>query len=435
MKLTLYRLATTLGAPLIRLYLWRRMRRGKEDSTRFCERLGRASRSRPSGKLMWIHAASVGESLSALPVIARLRRERNDWSILLTTGTVTSARLMGERLPEGVIHHYIPVDRIAYVRRFLDHWQPDFALWMESELWPNLVIETRARAIPMMILNGRISSRSWERWQKNKALIGQLLGAFTLVMAQSERDGERFRELGAQDVHAPGNIKFAAEALPADKDDLRRLRTLTQGRPLWLAASTHAGEEALCGRIHSTLREKIPGVLSIIAPRHPERGAQVAAELGAMGLHVARRSTGQMPTSETDIYLIDTLGEMGALYRLSGIAFMGKSMPSKATKSGGGQNPIEPALLDCALIWGPDMSNFEGICEKLLNAHAALQADDEIDLGRQIEHLLNNDDVRTRMAARARAIATAETGVLERVLDALAPYLKAEEKGGTDARA
>ena len=426
MTLALYRMATFLGGPLIRLYLNRRIRQGKEDPARLNERLGLTSLPRPQGKLVWIHGASVGEALSILPLIDRIRRDRADWSILVTTGTVTSARLMAERLPQGVMHQYVPVDRVAYVRRFLEHWKPNLGLWMESEFWPNLVVETRASAVPMVVVNGRMSERSFAEWQKNKGMIRQLLRAFRLILAQSDVDADRFRALGAKAVEMPGNIKYACAPLPVEAEALTQISAWLADRPRWLAASTHAGEETIVARAHLKLRTDFPGLLTFIAPRHPHRGESIAADLAAMGLKVARRSLGQPIDADTDVYIADTLGEMGLFYRLAQVTLIGKTLAS-----GGGQNPIEPAQLGCALIFGPDMSNFAAIAKTLLDAGAAVQIADEAALTTDVARLLHDHDALDKMVDAAKTQAQAQAGVTDRVLAALTPYFE----GVPDARA
>lgn len=425
MTLALYRMATSLGGPLIRLYLNQRVKRGKEDPARLDERLGRASIPRPAGKLVWIHGASVGEALSTLPLIDAVREHYPDWTILLTTGTVTSARLMAERLPEGVIHQFIPVDRVSYVRRFLEHWKPNLGLWVESEFWPNLVVETRASAVPMVVLNGRMSEKSFTGWMKNRAMIRQLLTAFRLVLAQSDIDGERFSALGAKSVAISGNLKFACAPLPADTTALIHLQDQLSDRPCWLAASTHAGEEDIIGRTHAALKAVYPRLLTIIVPRHPERGPAVATGLNAFGLNVALRSQNEAINGETDIYVADTMGELGLFMRLVDIVFIGKTLAG-----GGGQNPLEPAQLNCALIFGPDMSNFQAVSETLLNGGAALNITNEATLIEAIALLLSDADKRAAMCAAAHRVTEAEAGVVNRVMAALAPYFE----GGPDAR-
>lgn len=429
--LALYRFFSDAAAPLIGLYLAIRKTRGKEDRARFGERLGRAGRDRPSGPLVWAHAASIGESLSLLPLIERLITDRPGLAVLVTTGTVTSARLMDERLPLGGFHQYVPVDRIVYVRRFLDHWRPDLALWAESEFWPNLITETQIRGTPMVLVNGRVSPRSFIGWQRFGGLIERLLGGFTLCLAQTEADAERLRRLGAAGAEYVGNLKFSGLPLPVDGERLTRFEKALGDRPRWLAASTHPGEEEIVARVHRQLAADHPGLLTIIVPRHPDRGAAIAAALTAGGLAVARHSAGDAVEPGTSIYLADTLGELGLFYRLVGIAFMGKSLVPL-----GGQNPLEAARLDCAIVHGPHMMNFEDITERLKEQNASLEVADERALTAALERLLTDSGERDRMATAAGALASAEAGVLDAVLAALGPHLEPlARKDATRARA
>ncbi|MDP6474824.1 MAG: glycosyltransferase N-terminal domain-containing protein [Alphaproteobacteria bacterium] len=359
----IYRGISRLAAPAIDIWLARRRRQGKEDKARFAERLGHAGRARPEGRLAWAHAASIGEALAVLPLAERL--EAQGLNVLITSGTVTSAGILEQRLPAGMIHQYVPIDRPAPVRRFLDHWRPDAAIWVESELWPNLVLATSARAIPMVMVNARMSERSARRWRRMPRLIAPLLGAFDICLAQSEEDGRRLRALGAPSVSLVGNIKYDAPPLPVDEAALHNLRRQIGERPHWLAASTHPGEEAAAAEAHAALGETIPGLLTVIAPRHPGRGAEIAELLGAGGIGVARRSTGDRIDAATGFYIADTLGEMGLLYRLAGPVFVAGSLTTH-----GGHNPVEPALLKNALVAGPDMRNFEDSCRALAEAGA-----------------------------------------------------------------
>lgn len=421
MILPLYRTLTTFGQPLIRFYLSRRLKAGKESRERFGERLGQAARERPEGKLAWIHAASVGESLSLLPLIERLRKDRPDWHILCTTGTVTSAMLMTERLPEGAFHQFVPVDRVAYVERFLTHWRPDLVLWAESEFWPNLISRAGARKLPMVLLNGRISEKSFKGWKRFPGLIRSLLGAFSLCLGQSETDAERLVALGAPHSKSVGNLKFAAPPLPADESTLKNLADKIGNRPCWLAASTHRGEEEIAGEVHLSLKKRYPNLLTLIVPRHPGRGVEAATALKARGLSVAQRSVKNELTKYTDIYLADTMGEMGLFYRLAPIVFMGKSI-----LGWGGQNPLEAARLNAALLLGPNMTNFEEITAKFERAHACRRVADADALKEAVADLLDNDGERTRMTKAALNVAKNEAGVLDAVMEELSPYLKGE---------
>lgn len=422
--LALYRAAAGLGGPVIRAYLTLRRMRGKEESARFGERLGVARRGRPDGPLVWAHAASVGESLSLLPLIERLVLAWPRLRVLVTTGTVTSAHLIAGRLPAQSFHQYIPVDRVPYVRRFLDHWRPDLALWTESEFWPNLIVETQARGIPMVLVNGRVSARSFAGWRRFPGLIRTLLGGFKLCLAQTEADAARLRDLGAADAKCVGNLKFSAPPLPAADTDLAKLRDTLGTRPRWLAASTHPGEEAMAARVHRKLKQRHAGLLTIIVPRHPDRGEEITRALRAGGLNVARRSSGDKIAADTDVYVADTLGELGLFYRVAGVAFMGKSLVPL-----GGQNPIEAARLGCAIIHGPHMMNFEDVVERLRVSNAARRVDDEDALAVAIAALLADDAERTRMAATAEAFAAAEAGAVVAVVAELEPFIRPLAEG------
>jgi 3-deoxy-D-manno-octulosonic-acid transferase len=415
--LSLYRAVTTLGEPLISAYLRRRMADGKEDRARFPERQGIASQPRPEGRVVWLHAASVGEAVSVLPVLERIQA-RPDTTALITTGTVSSATLMAGRLPAGAIHQYVPVDRIAWVRRFLDHWRPDLALWLESEFWPNMLTETAERNIPILLLNGRISPRSFGRWQRNPRLARHILSCFQLCLGQTEADAERLRLLGAKKVAAPGNLKFAAPPLPVDDAELDRLSRLIGNRPRWLAASTHVGEELIAGRVHAAIKSRFPNLLTIVAPRHPGRGKSIASELRGLGLTVTRRSAGEPIMASTDVLLADTIGELGLLIRLAPLVFMGKSLTAR-----GGQNPLEPARLEASVLFGPLMDNFDQVASRMEAAKAAHLVSDETALTEAIALRLANPALLRDEGARAGAFANTEAGVLGRVLDLIEPWL------------
>ena len=430
----LYRGLTTLALPLIRLYLARRRGQGKEDAARFGERLGRAGRARPEGPLIWLHAASVGEALSILGLTERILAEFGEVNMVVTTGTVTSARLLAERLPPRAFHQYVPVDRLAWARRFLDHWRPDIALWVESEFWPNLINETQARAITMILLNGRMSLRSFAAWRRWPGLIRPLLGGFALCLAQDEDEAKRLRALGAPSVKAPGNLKFASPPLPVDEAEAERLSHSIGARPIWLAASTHAGEEEIVVEAHRRIAPAHPGLLTVIVPRHPSRGREVALVLERAGMKGALRSSGDAIAPETEIYIADTLGELGLFYRLCPVAFIGGSLIPH-----GGQNLLEPARLDCAVIHGPHMENFRAVVGEMTTAEASIEAGNARDIADAVASLLDDEAARARRVEAARRIATAKDGVIDAVMEELGPFLKALPKGedmeGNRARA
>lgn len=409
--LALYRFATELGSPIIRLYLKRRIAQGKEDQIRFSERKGKSSTPRPTGKLFWAHAASVGESLSLLPLIEALLKEDKFLHILLTTGTVSSAALMADRLPSRAFHRYVPIDRINYVCRFLDHWKPDLALWAESEFWPNLIIETQRRDIPMILVNGRISRKSFAGWKKARTIISRLLQNFELCLGQTEADAERLGQLGAKTYKCIGNLKFAVPPLPADAEELIRLQQNINDRPCWLAASTHNGEEMIAADVHAELKKKYKKVLSILAPRHPTRGPEIARMLEEQkGLNVAHRSRGDPLSEGTDIYLVDTLGELGLFFRLSEIVFIGKSLVPL-----GGQNPLEALKLECAVIHGPHMTNFEKIVSEMSDSNCAITVKNAENLFQEIDCLISNNEKRSLMISNGTTYLRSGSQVIENI--------------------
>ncbi len=427
--LALYRLATRLGGPLFEVALQRRARRAKEDPARLPERLGRPSLPRPEGPLLWLHGASVGEALAVLPLLEALLAARASLQILVTTGTVTSARLMAERLPARARHQFAPVDRPAAWRRFLEHWRPGLLLLVESELWPNLILESRRQGVAMALINGRMSARSAGRWRRLPGAAAELLGGFELCLAQSAPDGERLQALGAGPVRAIGNLKAAAPPLPAPAAALAELGGRLGGRAVWLAASTHPSEDALLLEAHRRLARRLPGLLTIVVPRHPERGAALAAWLQSQGVAVARRALGQVPGADCALYLADTLGELGLFYRLASVALVGKSLLAP----GGGQNPLEAARLGCPVLFGPHMANFAEAAARLVAAGGARQVGDAAELATAVAALLEEPAARAAMAGRARA-AAADSDVLGATLDALAPLLE-RHLGPADAGA
>jgi 3-deoxy-D-manno-octulosonic-acid transferase len=418
MMLSLYRAATILGGPLILMYLKQRKANGKEDLTRFSERLGLAGAERPAGVLIWLHAASVGESLSMLSLIQKLLKDNQNCHLMVTTGTITSARLMNERLPLRAFHQYIPVDRPSYVRRFLKHWRPDIALWAESEFWPNIITQTRACNIPMVLVNGRISPKSFAVWKRIPGLIRTLLQCFTFCLGQSDNDVERLEKLGCSKAENLGNLKFSAPALPVEEHDLNVLKITIGDRPLWLAVSTHSGEEEIIAGVHKKLKHKHPALLTIIIPRHPKRGEDIWHSLEADGSKCVLRSKGDPVTSHTDIYIANTLGELGLFFRLAEIVFMGKSLVPL-----GGQNPLEALCLDCAVLHGPHMMNFQWITEQMIECGCSLQINDEVDLAKNVSLLLSDPSTRRNMIRQGRAFVVSQSQVVDLVAKKIKPIL------------
>jgi 3-deoxy-D-manno-octulosonic-acid transferase len=411
LALGLYRGAWALGAPAARLILSRRARRGKEDPARIGERLGVASRARPEGLLIWIHGASVGEAISVLPLVAALLH-KHQRSVLVTTGTIASAKLMAERLPAGAFHQYAPIDSRAAVQSFLDHWRPDLALFVESELWPNLICETRARAMPMALVNARISEASFRGWRRAKALAHRLLSAFDVVLAQDAAVAARLTVLGAPSVYIGGSLKADAAPLPVDENALAEFMNAIYPRTVFLAASTHQGEEEALLEVATALRDHEAQALTVLVPRHPARGPQIATLAEKREFTVVRRSAGALPGADTEIYVADTMGELGLFYRTTRFVFMGGSLVPH-----GGQNPLEAAILDTAILTGPHTENFEEIYRTLLSAQGEGRIDNAEQLVATVLTLIANPIQTARMAGLAKAAAESLGGALGRTVD------------------
>ena len=416
LALRVYRLASRAATPLVPRLLAKRLARGKEHPTRIGERRGEPSLRRPDGPLIWVHGASVGEMLAVVPLIERICAR--DFTVLVTSGTVTSAALAGQRLPDGAMHQFVPVDVPPFAARFLDHWRPDLALFVESDLWPNLILGCSARKIPMILVNGRISERSFRRWRIVSGASAALLGRFDLCLAQSAADAARYRSLGAPRIATTGNLKLDVPAPPADQAKLDRFCALTRGRPIIVAASTHPGEDEMLVAAHRSLVGHFPQLLTVIVPRHPDRGSSISGLITASGLKPALRSRDEPPSATTDIYVADTLGELGLFYRLSPIVFMGGSLIRH-----GGQNPIEAIKLGAAIVHGPNVFNFADVYAALDESGGARQADTQEALVKQLGLLLAEPTVRDKMHRAGAGVVEELGGALDRTMTALEPYL------------
>ncbi|HEY7670558.1 MAG TPA: glycosyltransferase N-terminal domain-containing protein [Hyphomicrobium sp.] len=413
-----YRALTRYAAPVAPLLLAWRTRIGKEEPARRPERYGEASMPRPSGFLVWFHAASVGEANAVLPVIDATAAEHPEIGLLLTTGTVTSAKLARARLPKGAVHQYVPLDNQDYVRRFLKHWQPDLAVFVESEIWPNLVLETSALSIPLVLVNGRMSFRSFRRWRNRPGLSRPLFSAFSLVLAQNERFAQRFTALGTPRTVAVGNLKADAPPPPVDLAGHKKLAAALAGRTVWLAASTHPGEDDIAAVAHLAMKKARPDLLTVIVPRHPERGPFIARLLAGAGLNVALRSEGKLPEPATDIYIADTIGELGLFYNLVPVALIGGSLVPH-----GGQNPVEAIKLGAAVMTGPHWRNFADAYDELLRAGGAVQVSDAQSLATTALLLLENAQARGRIMSRAEGAIARMGGALPRTIAELEQFL------------
>lgn len=410
-----YRLAGMAAYPFARPYLSYRAAKGKEDKQRRLERFGYSSADRPRGPLVWFHAASVGETLALVPLIREIRKR--DIHVLLTTGTVTSADISRTRLGDDVIHQYVPLDIKICINRFLNYWTPDAAITAESEIWPVTMMELERRHIPQIRVNARISDRSFDRWRNHSDLAEALFSKLALVVVQSDVDAERFRDLGSWPVVTSGNLKGDTDPPPCDQAVLDVYRRQIGNRKTWAAISTFDGEEKAAATVHAAIKSR-DGQLTIIVPRHPERGDEIEAMLKGVNLNVARRSRNDVISPDTDIFLGDSIGEMGLYLRLTELAFVGRSLTAE-----GGQNPLEPAMLGCAVLSGAHVQNFREAYQKLLRSGGGRIIRDVEMLAKAVHYLLANDNERYKMIDAGGKVIQDLRGALSLTLKALEPYI------------
>ena len=416
LALQAYRTGLWIGEPAVAGVLAWRAYRGKEDPRRVAERRGLPGRARPVGPLVWMHGASVGEVLSLVALVEGMIAR--GYSVLVTTGTRSAADLIGSRLPPGAVHQYVPLDAPRWIERFLDHWQPDLAVVAESEIWPNTILALDSLNIPLILVNGRMSERSFRGWERSPRTAEALLSRFAVCLAQTEEDAARFAKLGAPRVSIVGNLKFDAPVPPADPQQLSYLGSMMAGRPVWVAASTHQGEDAAVAQAHATLKARFPNLLTVLAPRHPRRGAEAAACAEAAGLTSARRSAGGRPHPNIDLYVADTIGEMGLFYRLSPLVFLGGSLVPR-----GGQNPIEPVRLDTAVLHGPYTGNFTQVYDALDRAGGAASVADGAELADFVGQLLADGRRLAQMAKLGQRALVPFEGAVARTLAVLDPFV------------
>ncbi|MCM1324536.1 MAG: 3-deoxy-D-manno-octulosonic acid transferase [Acetobacter sp.] len=415
MIIGMYKALMTAMFPLLNAtYIKKRRRIGKEHPQRFNERVGQYTHPRPAGRLYWLHGASVGEAISMLPLIDKLLAEDPELSILVTTGTLTSAEIMQKRLPERAFHQFIPFDVPRFAKRLLVHFKPDAVLWFESELWPALVSEIHKAKIPLILVNGRISDKSFQNWQRFKPVIREILGCFNLCLGQSEQDKNRLKLLGAKRADCYGNLKYAGMPLPVDEAKLEAFKAKIGERPVFFISSTHHNEEEQLAAHFQRLQQAVPEVLILLAPRHPNRGKEIAEMLRHKGFTTALRSMDEVLNADTAVYVADTIGEMGLWYALSAVTFVGGSLINH-----GGQNFMEPARDKNAVIVGPSTQNFVEMLARAKAARAVWQVATAADVIEEVIILLNEPEKLAERQQDAYAWTVRESAVLDGILAAL----------------
>lgn len=411
----LYRLLSIILFPLIAIYILFRVLKGKEHKTRLQERFAIPTMAKPQGDVIWIHAVSVGETNSSLMLVEELLKSLPYASILFTTTTLTSAAILAEKIKTykgRVVHQFLPVDCYFIVRKFLKFWRPQKAIFVESEIWPNFICEARKLRISTVLVNARISKKSFSRWLLAKKIGVNIFNSFSLIFAQSEEDKKRLQQLTFQEVLYFGNLKAQAANLKFDVQELENLKTKIGARKFWLAASTHNGEEKIILAVHRKLKQKFPDLLTIIAPRHPQRAQEIKGL--AADLNFAQRSLKENISNQTEIYLADTLGELGLFYALSDFAFLGGSLVEV-----GGHTPFEPAQLKCAIISGDNVANNQKAFDELIAKQACKSVRNIDELEEAVVKFLQNNELAQIQADKAFAAVSNNGDVVKNIVKLL----------------
>lgn len=419
MLIDIYKALIQVSYPVfIRPYIKKRIKIGKEDPNRLNERLGQPKLPRPEGKLIWMHGASVGETISMLPLIDKILKEDKNIHVMVTSGTVTSADVMSKRLPERAFHQYIPIDNPKFVKNFIQHWQPDLALWFEAELWPSLISEIHKNKIPLVLVNGRIADKAFKHWKMFKFFSKEMLDCFDLCLGQSKEDTRRLNAIGAKDAQYLGNLKYAGFNPPVDADKKQNIVNQIGDRPLWGVISTHNNEEEQIGQYIAEMKKQIPNLFTLIAPRHPQRGVTIQEQLSKLGLNTALRSKNEPIEAKTDVYIADTIGEVGIWYDIAPIIFIGGSLIPH-----GGQNFIEPCRFHDAVFVGPNTQNFTEATERATEAQAITQVKDAKELTQKVVSLLQNANELKDKQEKAYLWAQSEAQVLDGIVKVIKEYL------------
>lgn len=408
----IYQILSVVFSPLIDFYLLIRKWRSKEDSKRIKERFGFAGVKRPRGEIVWIHAASIGESNSALPLINFLLDKNPHIHILFTSGTVTSAAEIAKKATNPrVIHQFIPVDKLSSTRRFIKYWQPNYGVFIESEIWPNLIYQAHKSGCQLALVNGRVSQSSYQRWQLLHKIGFNIFQYFNVIIAQSRNDLKRFAKLGIKQVFYYGNIKSITPILKTDQSKLEQIRTMIGHRTTWLASNIHSQEQQIILKTHQNLKNIFPDLLTIIVPRHPTKVTEIVTLTEPN--KIAVRSQNQLIHKETEIYLADTLGEMGIFYQLSAVSLIGGSLVDKI----GGHNPFEAISCNSMVLTGRFVANNQEIYQELLTNNSCIMIEDNQKIAEKVATLLQDSAKRLNIISNAKKLLATQDQILNKIVE------------------
>jgi 3-deoxy-D-manno-octulosonic-acid transferase len=405
--------------PIYILFILIRITKGKDNISSLLQRLGFANCKKPARKIIWIHAASIGESIAAKTLLDALLKQYPQYYFLITTGTITSADLIKKSLPKRSIHQFLPIDNLLIVRKFLNHWQPDLGIVMESELWPCLITEA-SKNTTLVLANARLSDKSYERWLNKKWLLKTITDKFRVILVQSKLDLYKYQQLGCNNLLQLDNLKFANRKLDYDQQQAQELSEVFAGKKLFVAASTHREDEEIILPAIKALKKEQLNYYPIIVLRHPERRNEISIQCKKMGLKYSIRSNSSGPSLKDDLYIVDTFKELGLFYNLAFMVFVGGSFKQ------GGHNLVEPACFDNIILLGPDMSNHQDITDSMTEKKAAIQIQTKEELITQMKFLLDEKNINQTNIYRQNALkyANDNEGIINQYLEEIRKILQ-----------
>ena len=407
--LLIYKILSIIFIPIVIIIVFLRILQGKEINSRIKERFAFSKIKRPTGKLIWINASSIGEYLATISLIKKIRKIKPKTKILITTNTKTSALLAKKISDKNIIHQFTPQDNPLVIKKFLNYWKPSLVLWMESEFWPIILDEIKKFNIKIILLNGRMSDKSFRNWNYFKFFFKKVITNFSLILTMSKIDQKNFKKLGAKNIGYIGNLKFCNEDQTYNKSIEKKAKKLIGNRPVWLAASTHSGEENIVAVSHNLLKKelKLKNLLTVIVPRNIKRSTDIVKEIRSIVPSV-KLFNSQFISKNTEIVVDDSIGQLEMWYKNIKTVFLGKSLPPK-----GGQNPIEPARNGCAIISGT-MSNFKEIEKEMLINKCILHIKNNLDLFNATKNFIKRDSYAKKFRVNAKNYVKSKSLILDK---------------------
>ena len=413
--LIIYRLLINLAILFSPIIIFIRLIKKKEDFKRFKEKFCFFSEKRKSGKLIWFHGASVGEVKSIVPLIEKLEKEKKINQILITSSTLSSSKIFKKFKFKKTVHQFFPIDSFANSKKFLDYWRPSLAIFIDSEIWPNMLLNLKEEKIHSILLNARMTKKSFNNWIYFRNFAQKIFQCFDITFPQNKETLRYLKVLNVKKIKFLGNIKFSENEIQLDNNINLKVRKFLKSKKYWCASSTHDNEEVICAKAHIKLKEKIKNLITIIVPRHTNRTPEITSNLRNLNLKVHCHSSNETIKKNTDIYIVDTYGETVSFFKICNVVFLGGSLINH-----GGQNPIEAARNGCKIIYGPNIRNFKEVYELLDKNKVSNKVRNEEQLARKVNILIKSNKISKKLENKINKLGKK---ILENVLSEFKLYL------------